>query len=342
MTDLSTIFQLANCPIGLLVFSKNEEGEWVCSEANKRAEILLENSILVTKVWQDIFQNLSIEADAENLVFQKNEQKYVSLSLVHERDKATCAVFINDVSVTQTHIKTIEQKVDRLKNSNKDLEHFAYVASHDLKEPLRKIVAFGERLNKKYGDILEGDGQIYLSRMIGATQRMQTFIEDLLTFSRFSRDTTAKEALDLNDILRGVLSDFDMQIESSQAVLDMDNLPTIKGVKTQIVQLFQNLVGNALKFKNENSIPHITIKSTELKESYQIIVRDNGIGFEEADAERIFVIFQRLNGRSEYEGTGIGLAICKKIVENHGGNIVAYSQPNEGAEFTITLPKMSV
>ena len=261
------------------------------------------------------------------------------MSVMTDASDASRIVVLNDISTQENGTKALERKIEKLRNSNKDLEHFAYVASHDLREPLRKIVAFSERLNTKYASALEGDGLVYLHRMIDATQRMQTFIDDLLLFSRFSRDTSDRIDVDLNDILRGVLSDFEMQIESTKAVIQFDKLPTIYGVKTQMVQLFQNLVGNALKFRKPDVPPNISISCTDLDNHYQMTLSDKGIGFEEADAERIFVIFQRLNGRSEFEGTGIGLAICKKIVENHGGNITASSKPDQGSAFTITLPK---
>ncbi|MBL7814037.1 MAG: hypothetical protein JNL70_03450 [Saprospiraceae bacterium] len=337
MIDLSRAFQQVDCPFGCLIFHQNTEGGWFCAEANTRAEQLLETP-LVSKNWSDIFPDLAINTISTNTIFMVNEGKYVSLNTM-SMSHTTYIVFLNDVSEQEIHTKQLEKKVEKLRSSNKDLEHFAYVASHDLREPLRKIVAFSERLNKKYASVLEGDGLIYLSRMIDATQRMQMFIDDLLMFSRFSRDVSEKIPIDLNEILRGVLSDFDLKIETTKAEIQFDNLPVINGVKSQMVQLFQNLISNALKFKKNDVLPRISIQCHELKKEYKLTIKDNGIGFEEADNERIFVIFQRLNGRSEYEGTGIGLAICKKIVENHGGSISAEGTPDKGAKFTILLPK---
>ena len=275
--------------------------------------------------------------DEQSRFLMKNT---VSLSVNGVEDKPNNRLIITLTNISE-NISELQKKAEKLENSNKDLEHFAYVASHDLREPLRKIIAFSERLNKKYADVLEGNGLIYLNRMIDATQRMQVFIDDLLLFSRFSSDKSEKTDVDLNEILRGVLSDFEIPIETNKAIIDIETLPTIKGVKSQMTQLFQNLLSNALKFKKLNEVPHISIKYLEKKEGYQITVHDNGIGFNVADAENIFVIFQRLNGRSAYEGTGIGLAVCKKIVENHGGSISAQGIPDKEAIFTIILPKIS-
>ncbi len=339
MRELLMAFQQADSPIGYLIFNRNTEGEdWICSEANECASAFLEKPELISKTETDIFGTSLLDVP-NTATIHIHDNRWLSAAVMNGSTEAVRIVVLTDITAQESRLKTLEKKVVRLKNSNKDLEHFAYVASHDLREPLRKIIAFSERLNKKYAAVLEGNGLIYLDRMIDATQRMQMFIDDLLLFSRFSRDTSEKTALDLNGILRGVLSDFEMQIDGNKAVVDAQKLPTIKGIKTQMAQLFQNLVGNALKFKNPHVPTHIIISCIESKNDYQITVKDNGIGFDEADAERVFTLFQRLNGRSEYEGTGMGLAICKKIVENHGGTIIAQGKPNEGAEFTIVLPK---
>jgi light-regulated signal transduction histidine kinase (bacteriophytochrome) len=338
MRELLTALQQADSPIGYLSFDKNTEGYWVCSEANKCAHILLEKSDLISKTGTDIFQTSLLEFP-NSATLHINDNRWLSAAVMNGSTAYMRIVILTDITAQESRITYLEKKVARLKSSNKDLEHFAYVASHDLREPLRKIIAFSERLNKKYAAVLEGNGLIYLDRMIDATKRMQTFIDDLLLFSRFSRDTSERIHVDLNEILRGVLSDFEMQIDNNKVTIEMDTLPIIKGVKTQMAQLFQNLVGNALKFKNPEVPTRIAIKCIESKDDYQISVSDNGIGFDDADAERVFTLFQRLNGRSEYEGTGIGLAICKKIVENHGGNITAEGKPKEGAVFTIALPK---
>ncbi len=339
MSELYSAFQQADFPIGYLIFHENTEGDWVCKEANPCAQGFFDDSELVSKTGTDIF-HASFLNSPTTAILHLPHHRSLSLNVMNGSTANIRIAILTDITAQESHLIRLEKKVERLKSSNKDLEHFAYVASHDLREPLRKIVAFSERLNKKYASVLDSTGLNYLHRMIDATQRMQTFIDDLLMFSKFSRDNSEKIDVDLNDILRGVLSDFEMLIDKEKAIVRTETLPIVKGVKSQMVQLFQNLISNALKFKNPNIQTQIYIKCLESKEGYQLTFSDNGIGFHQADAERVFTLFQRLNGRSEYEGTGIGLAICKKIVENHGGIIKVNSSPQEGAAFVVSLPKI--
>ena len=342
MIEILNAFQQVDFPVGILMFKKNTTGEWLCVEANKSAEAFLAHPHLISKKWGDIFSNSSITLEAKNDIFQVNDSTWLLINIVENKDKQQLIITLSNVTEPQSKIVTYEKMVEKLKNSNKNLEHFAYVASHDLREPLRKIIAFSERLNKKYAPTLEGDGLFYLNRMIESTHRMQTFIDDLLMFSSFSRDTSEKINIDLNEILRGVLSDFETHIENTKAVINTQKLPTVTGVKTQMMQLFQNLISNAIKFRHSDTAPNISIDTSETDDAYQITVKDDGIGFDEGDCDNIFVLFQRLNGRSQYEGTGIGLAICKKIMDNHGGTISAKGIPNIGATFTLTLPKKTL
>ena len=339
MRELYSAFQQADSPIGYLIFHQKTEGEWVCTDANLCAQGFFDDSELVSKLEEDIFHASFLDSPT-SVILHLPDHRSLSLTVMNGSTTSIRIAILTDITSQESLLIRLEKKVERLKSSNKDLEHFAYVASHDLREPLRKIVAFSERLNKKYAPVLDSTGLNYLHRMIDATQRMQTFIDDLLMFSRFSRDNSEKIEVDLNGILREVLSDFEMLIDKEKAIVRTETLPIIKGVKSQMVQLFQNLISNALKFKNPNIRTEIYIKCLESKEEYQLTFSDNGIGFDQADAERVFTLFQRLNGRSEYEGTGIGLAICKKIVENHGGIIKANSSPQEGAAFTVSLPKI--
>ncbi len=231
-----------------------------------------------------------------------------------------------------------------LERSNRDLQDFAYVASHDLQEPLRKIQAFGDRLQNKYSDSLDERGRDYLYRMHNAAARMHGLIQDLLMYSRVG--TTAKPFTQVNllVVLEGVLSDLETLIADTQAQVKVVNLPTIDADETQMRQLFQNLISNAIKFHKPNVHPVIKISSKllppqeGLSESFQIFVKDNGIGFEQKYADRIFGVFQRLHGKGEFKGTGVGLAICKKIAERHNGDIIAKSTPDIGTTFIITLP----
>jgi PAS domain S-box-containing protein len=260
----------------------------------------------------------------------------------------------NTVDITEMKVyeQDLKHKIEELNRSNQDLEQFAYVASHDLQEPLRKIMAFGERLNSKYGEDLGTDGQFYLSRMLDAANRMKVLMENLLSYSRVSTKAEPFEIVDLGLMIESILSDLEMKIQDVDAEITMSPMPTLNALPTQMQQLFQNLISNALKFVKPNVKATIAIGASEADRQemslmgvpfknnkyYKITVRDNGIGFDNEYAEKIFLIFQRLHGRSEFEGTGLGLAICKKIVDNHQGFIIAKSEIDKGAVFTVYLP----
>jgi len=235
----------------------------------------------------------------------------------------------------------------RLERSNRELQDFAYVASHDLQEPLRKVQAFGDRLKAACSKALGVEGRDYLERMQAAAKRMQILIDDLLAFSRVTTKANPFESADLNIIVQEVLSDLEVRIQQSGGQVDAGELPVIDADPLQMRQLFQNLVGNALKFHQAGKPPIVKIRSQPSthstgnglgEEVCRISVEDNGIGFDEKYLDRIFVLFQRLHGRSAYEGTGIGLAICRKITDRHGGSITAKSITGEGSTFIITLP----
>ncbi len=219
-----------------------------------------------------------------------------------------------------------------------------------MQEPLRKIKTFSERLKASYGDDLTEQGRDYLERMQNAASRMQTLIEDLLTLSRVTTRAQPFVSVNLVQIAQEVLCDLEVRIQQTGGQVHVEELPTITGDPLQMRQLLQNLIGNALKFHRPQVPPVIKIFSQSLKDSSdkacnccelcQIIVEDNGIGFEEKYLDRIFNVFQRLHSRREYEGTGIGLAICRKIIERHHGNITAQSKPGQGARFIVTLPRI--
>jgi PAS domain S-box-containing protein len=234
-----------------------------------------------------------------------------------------------------------------LQRSNDELDKFAYVASHDLQEPLRKIQAFGDRLRVKYRDHLPDGARDYVDRMLASAGRMRRLIDDLLAFSRVTTQARPFEPVDLGDVLRDVLSDLDVRIEKTRGRIDVGPLPTIDADPSQIRQLFQNLLVNALKFHRPGVPPVVAVRGEVVAEpgpdgpnplTCRVSVRDNGIGFDEKYLGRIFQVFQRLHGRNEYEGTGVGLAICRKIAERHGGSITATSRPGDGATFVVTLP----
>lgn len=230
-------------------------------------------------------------------------------------------------------------QAEELARSNQELQGFAYIASHDLQEPLRKILAFGDRLRTREVHNLSDQGKDYLARMQNAAVRMGQLIEDLLIFSRVTTKAQPFKKVMLAKIAQEVLEDLEEQITVSDAKIILGELPAIEAEPTQMRQLFQNLLANALKFQEEHSTPVISINSSLINEtSCEIVVADNGIGFDEKYADRIFKPFQRLHGRGVYEGTGMGLAICQKIALRHGGTITPRSSPGKGATFTILLP----
>lgn len=257
-----------------------------------------------------------------------------------------------DLTEIETYRRELERQVAALNRSNQELEQFAYVASHDLQEPLRKIKAFGERLEKKYKDVVGEEGGFFIDRMINAAQRMNTLIDDLLTYSRASRETETPKQIALNETVKNVIEDLEIKIQNENAQIVVGDLPMIEAQAVQMQQLFQNLIENALKFRKPELSPvvHITAekvskidyqKIPQLKPSleyYQFTISDNGIGFDSKYADQIFAIFQRLHGRTEYEGTGLGLAICRKIVDTHSGYIMAKGEEGVGATFIFYLP----
>jgi len=252
--------------------------------------------------------------------------------------------FLLDITQRKRAETTLVEQADKLARSNAELEQFAYVASHDLQEPLRKIQAFGDRLKTKYEAGLGPEGLDYLTRMQNAAARMQVLIQDLLSLSRVASNSKPFTSVDLGDVVRTVVSDLEMRINDAQGRVEIGTLPVIFGDRGQMAQLFQNLIGNGLKFRKPGEIPVVKIDSrlqplASGAAGWHIAVEDNGIGFDEKYRDRIFQIFQRLHGRNEYEGTGIGLAICRKIVDRHNGSIAAYGTPGQGAKFIIALPQ---
>ncbi len=226
----------------------------------------------------------------------------------------------------------------RLANSNRELQDFAFVASHDLQEPLRKIQAFSDRLKSRCGPAFDATGSDYMERMLGAAGRMRRLIDDLLMFSRVTSKAKPFEPVDLAQVAREVVSDLEIRLEQVGARVDLGPLPTLDADATQMRQLLQNLIGNALKFRRPEAPPVVTVTGEQRDGQLRLSVADNGIGFEEKYADRIFQVFQRLHGRGEYEGSGIGLAVCRKIAERHGGVITVRSTPGVGSTFTINLP----
>jgi two-component system CheB/CheR fusion protein len=286
-------------------------------------------------------------------------------------DEAGTATKLVGVTLDITERKMLEEELERrvrqrtielatanenLERSNKELEQFAFVSSHDLQEPLRKIQTFAHMLYERNRDELNEQGRTYLDKMMSASKRMSKLINDLLNFSRLQRSEERFVPTDLNNILSNIENDFELLINQKQAVIHSEGLPVIEANPLEMNQLFYNLLGNALKFSKEDVSPEITLSSKRLsteeiaendklikdKEYYRIVVSDNGIGFSQQYAHKIFEIFQRLNTRSEYEGTGIGLALVHKIILNHQGIIYAESEEGVGSSFYMILPATQI
>ncbi|HWV99040.1 MAG TPA: ATP-binding protein [Candidatus Acidoferrum sp.] len=248
-----------------------------------------------------------------------------------------------DITERKQVEETLAQRAAELARSNAELEQFAFVASHDLQEPLRKIQAFGDRLKAKCAETRSPEAQDYLERMQNAAARMRTLINDLLAFSRVIRSSEPFVPVDLGQITKEVLGDLEVRIEKSGARVEVGSLPTLDADAMQMRQLLLNLLSNALKFQAPGNVPSVELKARTFnvlsgEQFCELTVQDNGIGFDEKYLDKMFAVFQRLHGRGEYEGTGVGLAVCRRIVDRHHGRIVASSRPGQGATFTVTLP----
>lgn len=289
----------------------------------------------------------------KNHMLRSQEQKVAAANRLLEKE-------IQDRILSEEKVKELNKQllenINQLKATNEELERFAYVASHDLQEPLRKIILFSDQLAIKYRSILKEEGCTSLERIMKASERMQMLIKNILSFSRSSTNTGTFEHTNLNLLLDGLISDLEVSIQQKNAIIDIGQLPTLYISPDQFRQLFQNLIINALKFSRQHEPPVIHIYAEKVKgmdikgignelydsDYYTIYVKDNGIGFEQKYADEIFTLFKRLNSFDKYEGTGIGLSICKKIVEQHKGFISATSKIDSGTTFAVTLPAVDV
>ena len=251
--------------------------------------------------------------------------------------------------------RELEKANEELQQSNQNLEEFAYAASHDMKEPIRKIHFFADRLKQRLQSKLEEEDRRYFERLELGTRRMNSLIDELLLYSHVSKGIRSAETVNLNNTLAFVLDDLELHIEEKRAKINVGPLPTIKGQQRQLQQLFENLLANALKYSKENQVPDISITASVIsgreivlqrnlngvarEKLYHLIrVADNGIGFHQEDADRIFNVFTRLHGNNEYKGTGVGLSIARKVAQNHGGYIWAEGRQGAGASFNVLLP----
>jgi light-regulated signal transduction histidine kinase (bacteriophytochrome) len=303
--------------------------------------------------WETVYQNfvyqpykdangkilgvLAISVDVTNQVLARQKTEEIVVQRTSELARANQALVESN---------------EELKRLNANLEDFAYAASHDLKEPIRKIHFFSDRLRNQLANQLSKEQNQFFDRLENASKRMGSLVEDLLAYSQATRGLGEAEDVDLNKHVQLVLEDLELEIQQKQAKVQVTHLPTIKGDKRQMQQLFQNLISNALKYSKPGVAPHIRMTTEEVKgsqltqvlaaqsddEAYHLItISDNGIGFQQEDAKRIFNVFTRLHSNVEYRGTGVGLSIAQKVVQNHGGVIWAESHPGEGASFKILL-----
>ncbi len=338
---------------GVYALTGFKPSEIVRGEANSFKRLIFPDDLVVAikNVRRSIrsrqhFQNtyrLKTKSGATKWVWEKGQG-------VFSFDKKLVAIegFIIDITERKKAEKQLASYAQKLQASNRELEDFAHVASHDLQEPLRKVLTFGGRLKVKFGDKLGSNGLDYIDRMQNASERMQVLIEDLLTYARVTSKAQPFGQVDLARVAKEVLSDLEIRIEEVGAQVEVSNMPTIEADALQMRQLLQNLIGNALKFHRKGQRHIVKVHTETLAEheslpgkgsgACRLIVADNGIGFDDNQADRIFGVFQRLHGRSDYEGTGVGLAVCKKIAERHGGNIIAKGEPDKGAKFIVTLP----
>jgi light-regulated signal transduction histidine kinase (bacteriophytochrome) len=276
---------------------------------------------------------LALEEQVKLLVKIENQLRRTQAELIESKER------INEYN------RTLEQKVkDRtkeLEKLNAELISFVYIVSHDLQEPLRKVSIFGDRLKLKYSSMLDKQGKDYIERMQKSSRRMQSLINDLLDYSRVTTQSEPFTQVNLNNIVKNVLYDLEVLIEKTNAKVKIEKLPVVSAISIQMHHLFQNLISNAIKFHKPDIIPIIKIyeKKIEKNNFYTIIVEDNGIGIDKDYYDKIFGVFKRLHSKDQYEGSGIGLAICKKIVDRHGGNIYISSEKGKGSTFSISLPK---
>jgi signal transduction histidine kinase len=292
-------------------------------------------------------------------VFVELFQKTNELVVQEEKLKAINQALESEIAerrLSENRIKLLNQQLlnsnAELKTTNEELDRFAFVASHDLQEPLRKILLFNDLISQKLGTAEENFIAEYLEKISYSTRRMKMLVNDLLKYSRNTQSTEDFECVDMNTLLNEVITDLEMDIKKTNAVIRIKPLPELLVLPTQIRQLFQNLLSNSIKFSKPDNAPEIDIFSERIPSEleylsknisrnvfHRIYFRDNGIGFDSKYSEDIFTVFKRLHGHHEIEGTGIGLSICKKIVERHRGTIMAESEPGKGATFVVTLPE---
>jgi light-regulated signal transduction histidine kinase (bacteriophytochrome) len=293
----------------------------------------------------DVWEEVTLDGSWQGNVWHRHASgsdylARVSIASVRNDEGTTThyVVEYSDATDAWESEQALRARTDELARSNRELEQFAYVASHDLQEPLRMVASYTQLLARRYKDKLDDDANEFISFAVDGATRMQVLINDLLKLSRVGTRGKAFAAIEADKLVDAAIANLDIAIREANAQVVREPLPKVFGDDTQLIQLFQNLIGNAIKFKKPDAVPTIRVGAVRIGRAWQFSVSDNGIGIGPEYFERIFVIFQRLHAKSEYPGTGIGLALCKKIVERHGGRIWVESQPGEGTTFHFTVP----
>ncbi len=262
----------------------------------------------------------------------------ISLSPMRSDDESVVISIIRDVTGRKETEQRIRAAAVALARSNAELEQFAYVASHDLQEPLRMVASYTQLLGRRYRGKLDADADEFIGFAVDGARRMQELINDLLTYSRVGTRALQLEQVEAGKLVEGVAGDLAAAIDEAGASVTHDELPVVRADRVQLRQLLQNLIANGIKFSRPDTPPHVHVSATRGPSAWTFAISDSGIGIEAEYLDRIFVLFQRLHSRGEYPGTGIGLAICKKIIERHGGQIDVESEPGKGTTFRFTLP----
>jgi two-component system, LuxR family, sensor kinase FixL len=322
----------------------------VITQCNKALENLLEKPV-EELIDSSFLELIDMNSDQDNPLthIQENQKRAETVIRFQSRwlNFAADPIFdikgnIREFICILTDVTEVREYMLRLQMSNAELESFASVASHDLREPLHKIHIFSSRLYQKYETVLGTEGQEYFERMQAALKRGLELIDDLLEYSKITTEARAFNRVDLNHVIKDVLSDLEDKIMQAGATVEVSELPIIEANESQMYRLFQNLLSNAVKYRHSDRQPLISVfasATTEEPQYSQIHVKDNGIGIKEKDFERIFGLFERVHAKHQYKGTGIGLAICKKLVDQHHGVIHVSSVPDEGSEFIVKLPR---